>query len=413
MSARPAPWSLDERRARVLLARSAEPYDEKVQALVADLGPVDLVGHALRDGRTPGGVGLERLAARLPRAAELDEDRVCRTLGARLLVPGDAEWPVALDALGAPPWCLWVRGPLALDEVGERSVAVVGARASTAYGEEVAVRLSFALAERGFTVVSGAAYGIDGAAHRAALSADGPTVAALAGGVDVPYPRANADLIAQIGARGLLLSETPPGGAPARMRFLARNRLIAALAAGTVVVEAGLRSGARSTAREARELGRHVMAVPGPVTSVMSAGCHEEIRAGAPSSPTRRRWPSWSAGSVPTSPRSSAARSCRRTRCPTSSAVSGSGCGRAAASTSTSSSCGRGSSWGRCSWRWGSWRTSGWPSSSSTAGDGRPVAGTAPADGGAEDETSRPGGVRPVRAPRRGPAPAGRGRPDG
>ncbi|WP_289018483.1 DNA-processing protein DprA [uncultured Ornithinimicrobium sp.] len=281
MSARPAPWSLDERRARVLLARSAEPYDEKVQALVADLGPVDLVGHALRDGRTPGGVGLERLAARLPRAAELDEDRVCRTLGARLLVPGDAEWPVALDALGAPPWCLWVRGPLALDEVGERSVAVVGARASTAYGEEVAVRLSFALAERGFTVVSGAAYGIDGAAHRAALSADGPTVAALAGGVDVPYPRANADLIAQIGARGLLLSETPPGGAPARMRFLARNRLIAALAAGTVVVEAGLRSGARSTAREARELGRHVMAVPGPVTSVMSAGCHEEIRAGA------------------------------------------------------------------------------------------------------------------------------------
>jgi DNA processing protein len=281
VSARPAPWSLDERRARVLLARSAEPYDEKVQALVADLGPVDLVGHALRDGRTPGGVGLERLAARLPRAAELDEDRVCRTLGARLLVPGDAEWPVALDALGAPPWCLWVRGPLALDEVGERSVAVVGARASTAYGEEVAVRLSFALAERGFTVVSGAAYGIDGAAHRAALSADGPTVAALAGGVDVPYPRANADLIAQIGARGLLLSETPPGGAPARMRFLARNRLIAALAAGTVVVEAGLRSGARSTAREARELGRHVMAVPGPVTSVMSAGCHEEIRAGA------------------------------------------------------------------------------------------------------------------------------------
>ncbi|MFB9730740.1 DNA-processing protein DprA [Ornithinimicrobium kibberense] len=281
MSARPAPWSLDERRARVLLARSAEPYDEKVQALVADLGPVDLVGHALRDGRTPGGVGLERLSARLPRAAELDEDRVCRTLGARLLVPGDAEWPVALDALGAPPWCLWVRGPLALDEVGERSVAVVGARASTAYGEEVAVRLSFALAERGFTVVSGAAYGIDGAAHRAALSADGPTVAALAGGVDVPYPRANADLIAQIGARGLLLSETPPGGAPARMRFLARNRLIAALAAGTVVVEAGLRSGARSTAREARELGRHVMAVPGPVTSVMSAGCHEEIRAGA------------------------------------------------------------------------------------------------------------------------------------
>ena len=281
MSTLPVSSPLDERRARTLLARSAEPYDEKIQELVADLGAVDLVGHALRDGRTPGGVGLGRLATRLPRAAEVDEDRVCRALGARLLVPGDDEWPTTLDALRTPPWCLWVRGPLPLAEVGERSVAVVGARASTAYGEEVAVRLSFALAERGFTVVSGAAYGIDGAAHRAALSAGGSTVAALAGGVDVPYPRANTDLIAQIGARGLLVSETPPGGAPARMRFLARNRIIAALAAGTVVVEAGLRSGARSTVKEARDLGRHVMAVPGPVSSVMSAGCHEEIRAGA------------------------------------------------------------------------------------------------------------------------------------
>ncbi|MGC5584024.1 DNA-processing protein DprA [Ornithinimicrobium sp. W1679] len=275
------PARLDERRARALLARSAEPYDEKIQGLVADLGVVDLVGHALRDGRTPGGVGLERLAARLPRATGVDEERLCRTLGVRLVVPGDEEWPVEVDGLRAPPWCLWVRGPLRVDEVGARSVAVVGARASTAYGEEVAVRLSFELAERGFTVVSGAAYGIDGAAHRAALSADGRTVAALAGGVDVPYPRANSDLIAEIGARGALVSETPPGGAPARMRFLARNRIIAALAAGTVVVEAGLRSGARSTVREARDLGRHVMAVPGPVTSVMSAGCHEEIRAGA------------------------------------------------------------------------------------------------------------------------------------
>jgi DNA processing protein len=275
------PARLDERRARALLARSAEPYDEKIQGLVADLGVVDLVGHALRDGRTPGGVGLERLAARLPRATGVDEERLCRTLGVRLVVPGDEEWPVEVDGLRAPPWCLWVRGPLRLAEVGSRSVAVVGARASTAYGEEVAVRLSFELAERGFTVVSGAAYGIDGAAHRAALSADGRTVAALAGGVDVPYPRANSDLIAEIGTRGALVSETPPGGAPARMRFLARNRIIAALATGTVVVEAGLRSGARSTVREARDLGRHVMAVPGPVTSVMSAGCHEEIRAGA------------------------------------------------------------------------------------------------------------------------------------
>src|SRR5690606_16235574 len=119
----------------------------------------------------------------------------------------------------------------------------------------------------------GAAYGIDAAAHRAALAVEGRTVGVLAGGVDVPYPRANSDLISRIGRSGALVTETPPGGAPARMRFLARNRLIAALSSGTLVVEAALRSGARTTVRHARELSRHVLAVPGPVSSVMSAGC--------------------------------------------------------------------------------------------------------------------------------------------
>lgn len=270
-----------ERRARLLLARMGEPYDTWVQGLVAEHGVEDLVGYALRDGRTPEGVALDRLVGRLDRALEADDGHIARALGARVLVPGDAEWPDALDELESPPWCLWVRGPVRLDEVPRRSVAVVGARASTAYGEHVTAKICVDLAERGFAIVSGAAFGIDAAAHRAALAVEGATVAVLAGGVDVPYPRANTDLIARIAQLGAVVSETPPGGAPARMRFLARNRIIAALATGTLVVEAGLRSGARTTLKHARELSRHVLAVPGSVESVMSAGCHAEIRMGA------------------------------------------------------------------------------------------------------------------------------------
>lgn len=272
---------LGERKARMLLARIAEPYDDVVRRLVATYGVLDLVGYAIHDGRTPDGVGLERLRTRLPRAQAVDDDQICRALGLRVLTPEDADWPTGVDDLEDPPWCLWVRGPAAPADWAGRSVALVGARASTAYGDEVATRMAFELAERGFAVVSGAAYGIDAAAHRGALRAGGTTVAVLAGGVDVPYPRANAGLLSGIADTGCVLSETPPGGAPARMRFLARNRIIAAVTPGTVVVEANVRSGARTTAKIARELGRHHMAVPGPVTSVMSSGCHEEVRLGA------------------------------------------------------------------------------------------------------------------------------------
>lgn len=272
---------LDERAARVLLARIAEPYDEFVQALVQEYGTHDLVGYVMRDGRTPDGVDLTRLRSRLDRALAVDDAHICRTLGLRLLVPGEDEWPNPVDELEHPPWCLWVSGPVRLDTLARRSVAIVGARASTSYGDQLAAELAMDLADKGFVVISGAAYGIDAAAHRAVLAAGGMTVAVLAGGADVPYPRANTDLLARIGRTGAIVSETPPGGAPARMRFLARNRLIAALATGTVVVEAGLRSGARTTTKHARELDRPLMAVPGPVTSAQSAGCHAELRMGA------------------------------------------------------------------------------------------------------------------------------------
>jgi DNA processing protein len=177
-----------------------------------------------------------------------------------------------------PPVALWVRGPVRLDELVDRSVAVVGSRASTAYGEHVAAELGYQLGERGWTVVSGGAFGIDAAAHRGALAAEAPTLAVLACGVDRPYPAAHGALFHRIAETGLVVSEWPPGCAPLRHRFLVRNRLIAALTRGTVVVEAAARSGAQATAQRARRLGREVLVVPGPVTSAMSVGCHELLR---------------------------------------------------------------------------------------------------------------------------------------
>ena len=169
--------------------------------------------------------------------------------------------------------------PIPLDVACERAVAIVGARASTTYGNWVAGELAAGLAERETSVVSGAAFGIDGAAHRGALAADGCTVAVLAGGIDVAYPRAHESLLDRIAATGAIVAEAPPGRAPRREAFLVRNRLIAALSAGVVLVEAGLRSGARNTAAHAGALGRPRMAVPGPITSGMSAGCHALLRA--------------------------------------------------------------------------------------------------------------------------------------
>jgi DNA processing protein len=162
--------------------------------------------------------------------------------------------------------------------VVDRSVAIVGSRASTAYGEHVAGELAAGLGERGWAVVSGGAFGIDAAAHRGALAVEGLTVAVLACGVDRPYPAAHGSLFARIAEAGLVLSEWPPGCAPLRHRFLVRNRLIAGLTRGTVVVEAAARSGAQATAKRAHRLGKEVLVVPGPVTSAMSVGCHELLR---------------------------------------------------------------------------------------------------------------------------------------
>ncbi|BDH56857.1 DNA-processing protein DprA [Tsukamurella sp. PLM1] len=178
------------------------------------------------------------------------------------------------------PSALWVVGAGRLDELLERSVAMIGTRAPSSYGERVTDEFAGDLSAEGFTIVSGGAYGIDGAAHRAALSADGPTVAFVAGGLDRPYPAGHAGLFRRIAASGLVVSEYPPGAVPARFRFLNRNRIVGTVTRGVVVVEAGFRSGTKNTATWARRRGVPVCAVPGPITAATSVTCHQLIRGG-------------------------------------------------------------------------------------------------------------------------------------
>lgn len=279
------------RRAWAYLSRVAEPPCPELAVLVDRYGPVEAAA------RVRAGCGLsEQLRALTEARRELDcaatDLELLERRGGRLVTPDDAEWPALAFAVfasdsvrarprGTEPLVLWVLGPARLDEIAERSAAIIGTRAATAYGEHVAAELSAGLVDRDVAVISGGAYGIDGAAHRAALAGEGRTAAVLAGGVDVPYPAGHSALLHRISGAGLIISEYPPGTRPARHRFLTRNRLVAAISRATVVVEAGLRSGAANTAAWAAAMGRVVGAVPGPVTSAASAGCHQLLRRGA------------------------------------------------------------------------------------------------------------------------------------
>jgi DNA processing protein len=275
-------------RAWAYLSRVAEPPCAELAALVRCAGPVEAADR-IRRGRVDDDLARHTEARREIDWAAADLELLA-SRGGRLITPDSDEWPLlAFAAFGAaevrprggPPMVLWALGPERLDAVAQRAAAVVGTRAATAYGEQVAGDLAAGLAEHDVAVVSGGAYGIDGAAHRAALTCDGITVAVLAGGLDIPYPAGHSALLHRIGQHGLLFTEYPPGVRPARHRFLTRNRLVAAVAGAAVVVEAGLRSGAANTAAWARALGRVVAAVPGPVTSSASAGCHALLRDGA------------------------------------------------------------------------------------------------------------------------------------
>lgn len=273
-----------DRLAWAYLSRVAEPPCPALAMWVGEVGPREAAAR-IRGRAEPAAITGIVEARREQDRAEADLAVVERR-GGRLIGPDSEEWPHLpfasfrnADKDGAhPPMVLWAVGPAGLDEIGERSAAIVGTRAATAYGEHVAADLSAGLAEAEVAVVSGAAYGIDGAAHRSALAAGGVTVAVLAGGIDVPYPSGHSALLHRIARDGLILSEYPPGTRPARYRFLYRNRLVAAISRATVVVEAGLRSGAANTASWASALGRVVCAVPGPITSSASAGCHQLLR---------------------------------------------------------------------------------------------------------------------------------------
>lgn len=278
---------VDEVLATVAWNVIAEPGDGVAGALIAEFGPVDALRVATDEGATlvPPGAHpralSEAFARWRPRAsAEAVVDALIGAQAARasLILPGDDLWPASVDDLGVhAPTMLWVRGDAGLLSVDPR-VAIVGARASSGYGDLLAAEFAGDLAASGAVIVSGGAYGIDGAAHRAALAVSGPTVALLAGGVDRAYPQGHQTLLREIAVKGAVVSEVPCGTAPTKWRFLSRNRLIAALGHATVVVEAGWRSGSINTAGHAAALGRPLGAVPGPVTSASSAGCHRLLR---------------------------------------------------------------------------------------------------------------------------------------
>lgn len=270
----------DERRARLawalILEIAAERPGHHRGRLVAE---IDAIGHVeawhrLVDGDLASGAGARARLTEVDVDAELARAAKVRS---RVVVPGDDEWPEVLDHPRVAPHLLYLRGPARLDEVARRAVAVVGSRASTGYGEAVARDIGSGLAGQGWSVVSGLAYGIDGAAHLGALAVGGTCLGVLPCGPDQVYPRGHARLADAVLEQGLVVTEQPCGRTAQRHRFLSRNRLIAALSRAVVVVEAGLRSGSLNTAGWALDLSIPVAAVPGPVTSMASAGCHEWI----------------------------------------------------------------------------------------------------------------------------------------
>jgi DNA processing protein len=281
--------------ATALLGFAAEPGDGALGRVIAAIGAVAaadalLAGvdaAALVELVTSAGEpfdereaasGIDRWRPRLDHPLFVRSLVQAARVGARLLVPGDRLWPGGVDELAQhAPVTLWVRGR-AEALVDEPSIALVGARAATSYGEHVALESAAGLVDRGYTVVSGGAYGIDGMAHRSAIASNGTTVAFLAGGVDRFYPLGHESLLTRIAGTGAVVSELACGAAPTKWRFLQRNRLIAAASDATVVLEAGMRSGSLNTAGHAAALGRPLGAVPGPVTSPASAGCHRLLR---------------------------------------------------------------------------------------------------------------------------------------
>ena len=268
-----AALSQEEAFARIRLLRSPNIGPVSYRQLLRRFGTAVAALEALPDLAARGG-GQYRIA---PEARVAEEVAAVRAAGARYLFHDGADYPGLLAELDSAPPILTARGDLAL--AARPCVAIVGARNASAAAVKLARQFAGELAEAGFVVASGLARGIDGAAHRAALS--GGTIGVIASGIDIAYPREHAELQEQVAAQGLLLAEQPPKTEPLARHFPSRNRIIAGLALGTLVVEAAPKSGSLITARRAGEAGREVMAVPGSPLEPRSQGCNQLIREGA------------------------------------------------------------------------------------------------------------------------------------
>lgn len=290
--------------ARAVWSLITEPGDTFAAALISSLGPkaaleceinrvsakkyASLLESAGYEDKA--GDRFKNLESLLPDARERWQPRlklsnvesmlnVARLSKAKLLTPDSKLWPEQLGDLNlGVPHCLWARGDQKNIVAANLSMAIVGSRMATSYGEWVTTEIVSAAAAEQVSVISGGAYGIDAMAHRSALALGIPTIAIMAGGVDRLYPSGNSELLRRVIGEGLLISEQAPGSNPTKWRFLQRNRLIAALASATVVVEAGKRSGAINTAHHAAELHRPLGVIPGPINSPASVGCHNLIR---------------------------------------------------------------------------------------------------------------------------------------
>jgi DNA protecting protein DprA len=265
--------TVSEQQARLALFSVIEGGQIYWSNQIREFGSQDVYGRLLDETYDP--VKFRKLTDRL-KAVDLGllEEQIEKS-GAQFITPESANWPPSLNDLNAAPIGLVVKGDLSI--LSERSLAIVGTRNPTPYGVRIAGDFAAGFVDREWSIVSGGAYGIDSAAHKGALIAEGRTIAVLASGIDVAYPAGNVRLFAEIAENGALISEVMPGAHAIPVRFLNRNRIIAALSQATLVVEAAFRSGSLRTARDAAELMRPVMAIPGPINAPTSEGCHRLI----------------------------------------------------------------------------------------------------------------------------------------
>lgn len=264
---------MNEREARALLFNAIEGGHPFWSSEISSHGALVTIERLQGGGYD--GIAFHKLISTL---ATTTSDQVLSAVDrvqAQLLVPGDALWPQAVEDLIAPPIALIVKGNP--EVLTMQSLAIVGTRNPTNYGVRIAGDFAAGFVDREWGIVSGGAYGIDTAAHRGALIAEGVTIAVIASGIDVNYPAGNARLFAEICEVGAIITEVMPGHPALPARFLTRNRLIAAISGATLVIEAAFRSGSLRTARDAAELLRPVMAIPGPINSPTSEGCHRLI----------------------------------------------------------------------------------------------------------------------------------------